>query len=262
MWETPEGNLAATLLVVLKDRFTAAATLGFVAGLALSGALDAVAPGKIVRVAPDGGGAGRNRFELKWPNDVLAEGAKLAGILLESSMLPNGQMAVAIGIGGFKVLHHLGNKLGPLAVGRADLLQLAAQLLLGEARVIALRRRRGRRHSAGHAATEGLTLQGIGELLHAAGELAFRHLPIAVPIQHLEQGGAVALGAAGGGAGELAEGRLQIALLDETLTLGIELRKDVARHPARVGALHSCHGNHATAADATDHDAILYMRDR
>ncbi|MGE0280109.1 MAG: biotin--[acetyl-CoA-carboxylase] ligase [Rhizobiaceae bacterium] len=105
VWETPEGNLAATLLVVLKDRFSAAATLGFVAGLALSEALDAVAPGKIVRVAPDGGGAGRNRFELKWPNDVLAEGAKLAGILLESSMLPNGQMAVAIGIGVNVVSH-------------------------------------------------------------------------------------------------------------------------------------------------------------
>jgi BirA family biotin operon repressor/biotin-[acetyl-CoA-carboxylase] ligase len=105
VWETPEGNLAATLLVILKDRFSAAATLGFVAGLALSEALDAVAPGKIVRVAPDGGGAGRNRFELKWPNDVLADGAKLAGILLESSLMPNGQMAVAIGIGVNVVSH-------------------------------------------------------------------------------------------------------------------------------------------------------------
>jgi hypothetical protein len=34
-----------------EDRFSVAATLGFVAGLALSEALDAVAPGKIVRVA-------------------------------------------------------------------------------------------------------------------------------------------------------------------------------------------------------------------
>lgn len=99
VWETPEGNLAATLLVVLNDRLSQAATLGFVAGLALSNALDAVAPGKIVHIAPDGGGAGRNRFELKWPNDVLADGEKLAGILLESTLLPGGRMAVAIGIG-------------------------------------------------------------------------------------------------------------------------------------------------------------------
>ncbi len=105
VWETPEGNLAATLLIVLKDRLSSAATLGFVAGLALSEALDAVAPGKVVRMAPDGGGAGRNRFELKWPNDVLADGAKLAGILLESTMLPHGGMAVAIGIGVNVVAH-------------------------------------------------------------------------------------------------------------------------------------------------------------
>jgi biotin-(acetyl-CoA carboxylase) ligase len=36
---------------------------------------------------------------------VLAEGAKLAGILLESSMLPNGRMAVGIGIGVNVVSH-------------------------------------------------------------------------------------------------------------------------------------------------------------
>lgn len=98
-WATPEGNLAATLLVVLTENLQHAATLGFVAGLALSQALDAVAPGKVVRVAPDGGGAGRNRFELKWPNDVLGEGAKLAGILLESTLLDPHRLAIAVGIG-------------------------------------------------------------------------------------------------------------------------------------------------------------------
>ncbi|HEY5818484.1 MAG TPA: biotin--[acetyl-CoA-carboxylase] ligase [Mesorhizobium sp.] len=104
-WETPEGNLAATLLVILDGRFNYAATLGFVAGLALSQALEAIAPGRSVHVAPDGGGAGRNRFELKWPNDVLADGAKLAGILLESTLLPSGSMAVAVGIGVNVVAH-------------------------------------------------------------------------------------------------------------------------------------------------------------
>ncbi|MCO5065490.1 MAG: biotin--[acetyl-CoA-carboxylase] ligase [Rhizobiaceae bacterium] len=98
-WSTPEGNLAATLLVVLDGDFQHAATLGFVAGLSLADALDAVAPGSTVHIAPDGGSAGRNRFELKWPNDVLANGAKMAGILLESSMLASNRMAVAVGIG-------------------------------------------------------------------------------------------------------------------------------------------------------------------
>lgn len=97
-WLTPEGNLAATLLVTLDQRLHLAATLGFVAGLALSQALTAIVPGA-VRVGADAGGQGRERFLLKWPNDVLADGAKLAGILLESSLLTNGSMAVAVGIG-------------------------------------------------------------------------------------------------------------------------------------------------------------------
>ena len=99
VWATPKGNLAATLLVVLERNFQHAATLGFVAGLALADALDAVAPGRTVKIALDGASAGRNRFELKWPNDVLADGAKMAGILLESSMLAPNRMAVAVGIG-------------------------------------------------------------------------------------------------------------------------------------------------------------------
>ena len=39
------------------------------------------------------------RFELKWPNDVLASGAKLAGILLESTMITEDRSAIAVGIG-------------------------------------------------------------------------------------------------------------------------------------------------------------------
>ena len=106
VWSTPEGNLAATLLLVMNRELRSAATLGFVAGLALSDALDAVAPGTRVAIGPDGG-TGRNggRFELKWPNDVLSDGAKLAGILLESSMIGDNKAAIAIGIGVNVVAH-------------------------------------------------------------------------------------------------------------------------------------------------------------
>ena len=85
-----------------------AATLGFVAGLALGDALDAVVPSGRIAIAPDGGGvagARGDRFELKWPNDVLADGAKLAGILLESALLPGSGYALAIGIGVNVVAH-------------------------------------------------------------------------------------------------------------------------------------------------------------
>lgn len=107
VWATPEGNLAATLLLVETYELKIAATLGFVAGLSLADALGAVVPEQRISVAVDGGGkTGRgDRFELKWPNDVLAEGAKLAGILLESSLLPADRIALAIGIGVNVVAH-------------------------------------------------------------------------------------------------------------------------------------------------------------
>lgn len=105
-WETPEGNLAATLLLVPSFELKIAATLGFVAGLALADALSAVLPGGSVGVGVDGGAPLRGgRFELKWPNDVLTDGAKLSGILLESAMLDEKRFAIAVGIGVNVVAH-------------------------------------------------------------------------------------------------------------------------------------------------------------
>lgn len=94
-WETPHGNLAASLLVVPDCDPALAATLGFVAGVALSRALTSLAP----TVAIDEEAAGEARIALKWPNDVLADGAKLAGILLEAQKRPDGRHSVVVGIG-------------------------------------------------------------------------------------------------------------------------------------------------------------------
>jgi BirA family biotin operon repressor/biotin-[acetyl-CoA-carboxylase] ligase len=56
-----------------------------------------------VRVGLDGtdgsAGGAQARIALKWPNDVLADGAKLAGILLEAQRRPDGRHAVVIGFG-------------------------------------------------------------------------------------------------------------------------------------------------------------------
>ncbi|MFB9225061.1 biotin--[acetyl-CoA-carboxylase] ligase [Paracoccus cavernae] len=85
-WVMPEGNFAATLVTRPKGGITVAAQLSFVAALALHDAL-AQACGPSVQIA------------IKWPNDVLLNGGKVAGILLESSGTGAGDPAVAVGIG-------------------------------------------------------------------------------------------------------------------------------------------------------------------
>ncbi len=89
-WQTAHGNLAASLLVVLDGSAEHAATLGFVAGVALATAMS-----QVTAV----GSAHAPRIALKWPNDVLADGAKLAGILLEAHRHPSGGSFVVVGIG-------------------------------------------------------------------------------------------------------------------------------------------------------------------
>src|SRR5437870_11652804 len=70
-WIAPRGNLASSILEVMDVPPPVAATLGFAAGLALVAALRSA-------------GSNEARFALKWPNDVMADGEKLAGILLEA----------------------------------------------------------------------------------------------------------------------------------------------------------------------------------
>jgi BirA family biotin operon repressor/biotin-[acetyl-CoA-carboxylase] ligase len=87
-WESPDGNLSATLLIAPGVSAPEAARLSFVAALAVHDLASAHAPRANVRV--------------KWPNDVLVDGKKVAGILLESSghegvdLLP--WLAVGIGV--------------------------------------------------------------------------------------------------------------------------------------------------------------------
>ncbi|MDH3028672.1 biotin--[acetyl-CoA-carboxylase] ligase [Methylobacterium fujisawaense] len=95
-WASLPGNLAASVLWpiagVAPDHL---AELGFVAGLALIEALEATCG-----TLPDteSGSAARS-LQLKWPNDVLLGGAKLAGLLLEAETLPGGRRTAVIGFG-------------------------------------------------------------------------------------------------------------------------------------------------------------------
>jgi BirA family biotin operon repressor/biotin-[acetyl-CoA-carboxylase] ligase len=104
-WSTEPGNLAASLALTTKAEPGTLATLGFVAGVALVAALERVAgsaagmAGALPRALfPSGRGQAGQGFTLKWPNDVLADGAKLAGILLEMESIGQGR-AIVIGLG-------------------------------------------------------------------------------------------------------------------------------------------------------------------
>ncbi len=84
-WSTEAGNLAATLLTTTDRPAAQAAQLSFVAALAVAELTRAYAP-------PDA-------VSLKWPNDVMVNGLKVSGILIESGAAEAGRLWLAIGIG-------------------------------------------------------------------------------------------------------------------------------------------------------------------
>ncbi len=86
VWSDPKGNFAATLVMRPTGSAAQVALYSFVASLALREALVSL--------------SGREAdFTLKWPNDVLLRGGKLAGILLESTGQGGSVTHLSIGFG-------------------------------------------------------------------------------------------------------------------------------------------------------------------
>jgi BirA family transcriptional regulator, biotin operon repressor / biotin---[acetyl-CoA-carboxylase] ligase len=80
-WLSAEGNFYGSTLVELKPEDPPAQTLSLAAGLALIEAIRVAAPEQAAM--------------LKWPNDVMLLGKKLAGILLERS---GDRVAIGFGV--------------------------------------------------------------------------------------------------------------------------------------------------------------------
>lgn len=91
-WASPSGNLYASLLLTQIRWPSRLHELSFLAGVSLRRALADVAPGSAERLC------------LKWPNDLLLDGAKCAGILCEGrSQTPHATAVVGLGV---NLRHH------------------------------------------------------------------------------------------------------------------------------------------------------------
>jgi BirA family biotin operon repressor/biotin-[acetyl-CoA-carboxylase] ligase len=93
-WQSVRGNLYASLLDTIECPLSSIQQVSLVAGVAV---VDAV------RAAAGGPQAPLRGLRLKWPNDVLIDGCKFAGILPESAAAPGGDQrpmqVVVIGVG-------------------------------------------------------------------------------------------------------------------------------------------------------------------
>lgn len=86
-WVSESGNLYCSLLLVNPaESDSKIGQLSFVAVVALAETIENITAGKI-------------NAECKWPNDLLVNGSKISGILLESEQKSSGSCAVVIGFG-------------------------------------------------------------------------------------------------------------------------------------------------------------------
>ncbi|WP_244598186.1 biotin--[acetyl-CoA-carboxylase] ligase [Pseudohoeflea suaedae] len=92
-WTSEPGNLYSSLLLIDPAEPHLLGSLPLAVAIAVHDAIAAVLPGE-----------GR-RLAIKWPNDVLIDGAKTSGILIESEFLPDSRQAVVIGCG-VNIAHH------------------------------------------------------------------------------------------------------------------------------------------------------------
>jgi BirA family biotin operon repressor/biotin-[acetyl-CoA-carboxylase] ligase len=152
-WISEAGNLYASMLLVDPAPPSRAAELSLVAALAVH---DAVLE-RAATLAP--------RLKLKWPNDVVCDSAKLAGILVEGEGAAGGPLTVVIGIG-VNCAHHPADTAYPATDLAAAGVVLAPDALMQSLGATMTRRLAEWDRSAGFAAIRAAWLAraaGLGE---------------------------------------------------------------------------------------------------
>lgn len=116
-WSSPAGNLYTSILLRPACDAQTAGLYSFAAALAVY---------DTVRIfLPDA------KIEVKWPNDVLVEGKKICGILLESAPAHNNQLDWLVVGAGINVFSHPDDTLYPvtdLSSQRAEITDLSSVL--------------------------------------------------------------------------------------------------------------------------------------
>ena len=124
-WVSPEGNFHATLVLRPAGAPETVALRSFAAALALRDAC------VMLTGLPDS-------FSLKWPNDVLLNGGKLAGILLESAGLGGPDAVLCIGVGVNLIAAPIASSVEPGAIPPVCLLHDTGHRITPEAFLSAL----------------------------------------------------------------------------------------------------------------------------
>lgn len=121
-WESPEGNLYASMLLRPQCEARELGHYSFIAGLAVHDAVQSILPAVAIT--------------LKWPNDVLVQNKKIAGILLEAAPAQKDKIGWLVIGAGLNVAYHPSDVLYPTTsllaegVARVELSDILERLLV------------------------------------------------------------------------------------------------------------------------------------
>jgi BirA family biotin operon repressor/biotin-[acetyl-CoA-carboxylase] ligase len=90
-WVSPPGGLYVSLALELPDTLQRTAALSLIVSLALQS--------ELTELARANASKDYQAIQIKWPNDLVCEQGKLAGILIELVSLPSGEKTAIVGVG-------------------------------------------------------------------------------------------------------------------------------------------------------------------